>query len=100
MIAVIFVRGEAWDTSRKLLEQEGLQGHIEFIRRNRDEGLVIQAGPFHDPDTFVTEDLVGLALLSIDSLDAARKLIDTDPVVETGAFGYHLYSWGGPPLRR
>ena len=100
VVAVIFLRGRRWDETRKLSEQDGLDGHIEFIRRHRDAGVVIQAGPLHEPDTYVTDDLVGLALLSTDSLDEARALIDSDPVVQTGAYAYRLYEWGGPALRR
>jgi hypothetical protein len=37
----------------------------------------------HDPADYVDEHLVGLALLDLDWLDAARVLIDSDPVVET-----------------
>ena len=61
---------------------------------------MIQGGPFHDLDAHVSDDLIGLALLDLESLDEARELIDTDPVVQTGVYGYRVYSWGGPPLRR
>jgi uncharacterized protein YciI len=102
VIAVIFVRGQNWDPSRKLVDQEGLQGHIDFIRRSRDQGVVIEAGPFHDQDTYVTDDLVGLALLSFDSLATAREFIDAESDRRDRRFAYRLYPWGGggPPLRR
>lgn len=100
MIAVIFIRGLSWDPTRVLAEQEGLDGHIEFIRRKRDEGVIVDGGPFHDPAGLVVDELVGLALLDVDSVETARDLIETDPVVRTGAFGYRLYAWDVPPLRR
>ena len=81
-----------------LEEQPGLSGHIDFIRRNRDDGIVIEAGPFHDPSSYVTDDFVGLALLNMDSSEDARRLIDSDPVVQTGAFSYRLFPWGDRPL--
>jgi hypothetical protein len=93
LIAVVFIRGERWDATRRLGDQDGLDGHIGFIRRNRDLGVVVEGAPFHDPDTHVTDDLVGLALLRMESLDDARRLIETDPVVQSGAFGYRLYPW-------
>ena len=99
VIAVIFVRGERWDSSRKLGDQDGLDGHVEFIRGNRDLGVVIEGAPFHDPDTRVTDDLVGLALLSTDSLEEARRLVETDPIVRSGAFAYRLYPWWDAALR-
>lgn len=100
VIAVLFTRGESWDASRILAEQEGIDGHIAFVRRTRDEGVIVDGGPFHDPAGLVADELVGLALLNVDSLETARDLIATDPVVKTGAFGYRLYAWDVPPLRR
>jgi uncharacterized protein YciI len=93
VIAAIFIRGEPWDPSRKLVAQDGLDGHIEFIRRNRDPRLVIEGAPLHDPETRVTDDLVGLAILSTDSLEDARRLLDADPIVQSGVFAYRLYPW-------
>ena len=92
-VAVIFTRGERWDPDRALQAQDGLDGHVEFIRRNRELGVVIEGAPFHDPSTHVTDDLVGLALIQTDSPEYARRLIETDPVVQSGVFGYRLYPW-------
>jgi uncharacterized protein YciI len=101
LIAVVFTRGVNWDDSRPLSEQAGLEGHINFIRTSRDDGVVIQGGPFHDIDSQVRDELVGLALLDLDSIGDARALIDTDPIVANGVYGYRLYSWGGTtPLCR
>lgn len=96
----MFFRGAAWDETKRLRDQPGLDGHIDFIRRFRDRGVVIEAGPLHDPESYVSDPLVGLALLDMDSLEEARALIENDPVVETGAYTYRVYEWGGPtPLR-
>jgi hypothetical protein len=100
VIAVVFVRGERWDPDRALVDQEGLDGHVELIRRNRNLGVVVEGAPFHDPGTRVTDDLVGLALLDVESVDEARRLVETDPVVRSGAFAYRLYPWWGASLRR
>ena len=67
--------------------------------RNRDRGVVIEGGPLHELDTFVTDELVGLALLDMDSLDIAREFIDGDPIVRNGVFAYRLYLWGGAALQ-
>ena len=61
---------------------------------------MIEGAPFHDPSGRVSDDLVGLALLEMDSVEEARQLIETDPVVRSGAFGYRLYPWWGAVLRR
>jgi uncharacterized protein YciI len=100
VIAVLFSKGAAWDETRALADQDGLDGHIAFIRRHRDEGVVVDGGPFHEAGSLVADDLVGLALLDLDSLERARDLIESDPVVQTGAFAYRLLPWDVPPLRR
>jgi uncharacterized protein YciI len=61
---------------------------------------VIEAGPFEDPAGHTDDHLVGLALLDVDSLESARYLIDTDPAVQTKAFGYRLYRWAAPTAFR
>ena len=93
MFAVIFVPGVSWDPARNLEDQDGLDGHIEFIRRNRLLGTIIEGAPFHDPGTQVADDLIGLALLAIDSVEDARRLIETDPAVQSGALSFRLYPW-------
>jgi hypothetical protein len=93
VIAVIFVPGASWDPARNLEDHDGLDGHIEFIRRNRLLGTIIEGAPFHDPSTQVADDLIGLALIALDSVEAARRLIETDPAVQSGAFSYRLYPW-------
>jgi hypothetical protein len=45
--------------------------------------------------SYVTDDLVGLALLNMESLADAQAFINADPVVQTGAFDYQLYVWVG-----
>jgi len=85
-----------------LKAQPGLDGHVDWVHEHRDRqrGPIIEAGPFHDPRKTVRDELVGLALLDLDSLAAARTFVETDPVVATGAFAFKLYEWGGAPLRR
>jgi uncharacterized protein YciI len=63
-------------------------------------GVVIEGAPFHDPEARVTDDLVGLALLSTESLEDARRLIEADPAVRSGAFAYRLYPWWDASLQR
>jgi hypothetical protein len=91
VIAVIFVPGVSGDPARKLEDQDGLDGHIKFIRRNRLLGRIIEGAPFHDPGTQVADDLIGRALLAIDCVEDARRLIETEPAVQSGAFSYRLY---------
>jgi uncharacterized protein YciI len=102
VIAVLFVRGPAWDEDAPLAEQAGLAGHVEWVHANRDRpgGAIVEAGPFHSPDSRVEGQHVGLALLDLATLEEARELVELDPVVASGAYGYLLFEWGGDRLRQ
>jgi uncharacterized protein YciI len=102
VIAALFSRGPAWDDSSGIVGQTGFAGHLEWVERYRDseDGPIIETAPFHDPASPVTDELFGLALLDVDSVDAARAVVEADPVVRAGVLTYRLYPWGGEPLRR
>jgi uncharacterized protein YciI len=102
VIAALFVRGSGWADGKPIVEQAGFAGHLDWVHeyRDRDGGPIIHAGPFHDPGQPFTDELVGMALLDVASIEAARIVVDLDPIVQSGAFAYRLYEWGGEPLRR
>ncbi len=102
MIAALFFRGPAWDDASGIVGQSGFAGHLEWVERYRDRnaGPIIETAPFHDPQSPVTDELFGLALIDVESTAAARSVVDDDPVVRAGVLTYRLYEWGGEPLRR
>ena len=102
MIAAIFFRGPAWDDAGGIVGQSGFAGHLEWVERYRDRagGPIIETAPFHDPRSPVEDELFGLGLLDVESIQAARAVVDDDPVVRAGVLTYRLYEWGGEPLRR
>jgi len=102
VIAAIFFRGPAWDDAGGIVGQFGFAGHLEWVERYRDHGSgpIIETAPFHYPRSPVEDELFGLGLLDVESIEAARAVVDDDPVVRAGVLTYRLYEWGGEPLRR
>ena len=102
MIAALFSLGPNWDDLQPIVGQEAFPGHLEWVDEHRDgpAAKVVEVAPFHDPQLPFDDDLVGLALLDVETLEAARAVIELDPLIASGAFEYRLYEWRGGPLRR
>jgi uncharacterized protein YciI len=103
VIAALCVRGPAWDdTQPTIVDQEAFPGHLEWVDEHRDgpNAKVVEVAPFHDPKLPFDDELIGLALLDVESIEAARAIVDLDPMVQSGAFAYRLYDWRGETLRR
>jgi len=103
VIAALFVRGPGWDdTQPTIVAQEAFPGHLVWVGEHRDglDGKVVEVAPFHDPELPFDDELVGMALLDVESIEEARAVVELDPLVKSGAFAYRLYEWRGETLRR
>jgi hypothetical protein len=103
MIAALMVRGPAWDdTQPTIVGQAAFPGHLEWVEEHRNGPFarVVEVAPFHDPELPFDDELVGLALLDVESVEAALALVELDPLVGSGACAYRLYEWRGETLRR
>ena len=66
-------------------------GHFANMERLAAAGKLVQAGPFaEDPAGWR-----GLFLLAVDSLDEAKALTDTDPVIRKGEMVAEYHRWYG-----
>lgn len=66
-------------------------GHFANMERLAEEGKLALAGPFsEDPAGWR-----GLFVLAVDDIDAARELVDTDPVVTNGEMVAEYHRWYG-----
>lgn len=84
-------RGPSW-TPARTPEIEALQAaHLANIRRLAETGELLLAGPFTD-----NGELRGLFLFQVDSLEKAKALCDTDPMVKAGRLVVELHPWMGP----
>jgi hypothetical protein len=93
--------GERWDARRALAEQLEFEGHVGFVTGLREGGAAIEVGPLRDPAVRSDDDLVGLALLDVDSVEDAERVFAGDPIVQAGVCAIRAYRWVGvQPLRR
>jgi uncharacterized protein YciI len=66
-------------------------GHMANITRLSEAGQLVLAGPFaQDPAGWR-----GLFLLAVESLDEARRLTETDPVIVEGEMVAEYHPWYG-----
>ncbi len=100
MIAAVLERGPAWDPALPFGEQVGFEQHVSLITSLLDQGVAIEAGPFSDPSLLAGGTLLSLALFVFESVEAARALFATDPLVSDAVASLHVHAWGRAALRR
>jgi uncharacterized protein YciI len=84
----LLYRGPAW-TPERTPEIERLQeAHLANIRRLAEAGRLVLAGPFTDGG-----DLRGMFVFAVGSLEEARDLCDSDPMVRAGRLRVDLHPW-------
>lgn len=66
------------------------KAHLENIMRLADEGKLILAGPFMDND-----DVRGIYIFDVTTIEEARKLTETDPAIQSGSLVMELKPWYG-----
>lgn len=66
------------------------KGHMENISRLAEMGKLILAGPF-----FGNEDLRGLFLFDVESVEEAEALTKSDPSIQAGILRMELKEWYG-----
>ena len=69
---------------------EMFQGHFANMTRLAKEGLLVYAGPLDGKDS-----LRGLFIFATSDLEAARKAVDTDPVIVNGEMVAELHKHFG-----
>lgn len=66
-------------------------GHFANIQRLADAGKLVLAGPFDDAGG----DWRGLFVFAVDSIDQARALVASDPVIRQGEMVAEYHRWYG-----
>lgn len=64
--------------------------HLQNIGKMAEEGKLVLAGPF-----FGNDDLRGIYIFNVDSLDEAKRLTETDPAIKAGSLVMELKEWYG-----
>lgn len=82
---VVYRPGPEWIEGRPVTEQP-LREHGRYVIRLYSEGRMIQAGPFNDAPG-------GAMLLTVGSLDEAKRILEEDPAVVDGIMIPELFTW-------
>ncbi|UTW64732.1 hypothetical protein KFE98_16445 [bacterium SCSIO 12741] len=64
--------------------------HLKNIGRLADEGKLAVAGPF-----FGNDDLRGIYIFNVETLEEAKALTETDPAIQKGSLVMELKEWYG-----
>jgi len=67
------------------------KGHMENINRLVKMNKLVVAGPFEDND----KSYRGLFILTCNSPEEAKDLLDTDPAIKAKIFDTEIYKWYG-----
>ena len=65
-------------------------GHMKNIQKLAVEGKLVVAGPFADGG-----DKRGLFIFNVATIEEAKALVETDPVITSGMMVYELTKWYG-----
>jgi len=88
----IYERGSAWDDSKGVFEQAGINGHMQFLRANSDK--LIGAGRFRQgTEPGSTDRMVGMVVLLAATQEEAERLIANDPAVVGNVMGATVRQW-------
>lgn len=78
-------------TTDKAFIDSCFSGHMANIVRLANEGKLIVAGPLGKND----KSYRGIFIFNVSSIDEARKLVETDPAVNSKLLEFELYNWYG-----
>ena len=90
-VVVILKAGPKYSTLKGDERAEVFKGHFANINRLAKEGSLVVAGPFGDDEG----DWAGLFVFNVDSIEAAKKLTETDPTIKAGVFVGEYHKWYG-----
>ncbi|MGY5881118.1 MAG: YciI family protein [Candidatus Thorarchaeota archaeon] len=66
--------------------KEKVSEHFYYLKSLLEEGKLIMAGRF-------SEVLIGLAMIEVESREAALEIMRNDPAIKAGVFHGELYPW-------
>lgn len=75
----------------KVKLNELFRGHMDNITRLSEEGKLVVAGPFGKND----KEYRGLFIFNVKTLEEARALLESDPVIKEKVMVAEMYPWYG-----
>lgn len=89
-VVAFLYRGDRVSDYSEAERAEIQKGHMANIIKLAEEGKMVLAGPF-----FGNEELRGLFFFSVESLEEAKVLTESDPAVKAGVLKMDLKEWYG-----
>ena len=85
-------KGPTWSPESTPEVSAVQEAHLANMKRLTDDGKLVINGPLLD--SFATSDEIrGIGALKATSMDEARELIGTDPMVKAGRLIFELHTW-------
>lgn len=89
-VMAFLLRGDRVSEYTPEQRQEIQAGHMANIAKMAEMGKLVLAGPF-----FGNEDLRGIYVFNVQSLEEAKALTETDPAIIAGVLKMDLKEWYG-----
>lgn len=89
-VMAFLLRGDRVSEYTPEQRSEIQSGHMANIGRMAEMGKLIVAGPF-----FGNEDLRGIYIFDVQTLEEAKALTETDPAIQAGVLKMDLKEWYG-----
>lgn len=89
-VMAFLLRGDRGSEYTPEQRQEIQAGHMANIGKMADLGKLIVAGPF-----FGNDDLRGIYIFNVQSIEEAKTLTETDPAIQAGVLKMDLKEWYG-----
>ncbi|MCF0074775.1 YciI family protein [Dyadobacter sp. CY261] len=87
---MVFLKSGTATNVPKSTSDSAFAGHMQNIARLADAGKLVVAGPFFKNDKYR-----GIFILNADSIEEAKKLVETDPAVQAKLLDMELLMWYG-----
>lgn len=79
-------------TGDMIMVRDNLPAHLNYQKQQEQAGTLVMAGPLSDP-TGQNMEGAGMIIYRAASLDDARKLVENDPMHQSGARSFTLRRW-------
>lgn len=89
-VMALLIRGDSVSNYTPEQRSEIQAGHMANINKMAEMGKLIVAGPF-----FGNDDLRGIYIFDVQSLEEAKALTETDPAIQAGVLKMDLKEWYG-----
>ncbi len=82
----LYAPGPGWVAGSPTIEQPFVQGHFNYMDKLTSEKVLIIGGPYKD-------DSGAMGIIEASSLEQARKIMESDPLVKNGTVTLDVRPW-------